>query len=330
MACRSLAVTKTTYGASSAIVSSTPKPSTPGIWMSRNTTSGRERLIAAMASRPVLASPTTSTSSAAERRRRSLERAGASSSTMSARMLLLDLFDARLDDPGRDRDLDAESPPGRRRRKRSGRSIEEREPVACCAQPGADATRFGGIGRRTIFDRQGQAAPRAADAHPDLGAAILHRAAMMHRVLDERLENESRHRQSGSRWIDVDRAANAVAETRLDERQVRLEHLQLLVEPNLRPAARTQRFAQQVSEATDELIRHDRILVRLRGDGIERVEQEVRLKARAQGVEARGRGVAFQFGRADFEVSEFLLHAQQRENGDEPGVAEEILRRLHE
>src|SRR4051812_32327177 len=53
--------------------------------MSRNTMSGRERLIEATASRPVVASPTISTSTAASRSRRTLARAGASSSTISAR-----------------------------------------------------------------------------------------------------------------------------------------------------------------------------------------------------------------------------------------------------
>jgi hypothetical protein len=68
--------------------STTPKPSSPGIWTSRKTRSGSRSSIRRTASTPFFASPTTSTSwELSEVPSRSRSRASFSSSTMIVRIM---------------------------------------------------------------------------------------------------------------------------------------------------------------------------------------------------------------------------------------------------
>src|SRR6185437_2199960 len=107
----SKAVTNTRWGnASGGSASTTPNPSTPGIWTSRNTTSGASLRIVSIAATPSAASYIATTSVSLPSNLRSFCRAGRSSSTISTlRPAALLMSRLRRDTVERDADRDTET-----------------------------------------------------------------------------------------------------------------------------------------------------------------------------------------------------------------------------
>src|SRR6185312_2860684 len=107
----SKAVTNIRWGnASGGSASTTPNPSTPGIWTSRNTTSAASLRIVSIAATPSAASYIATTSAALPSNLRSFCRAGRSSSTINTlRPVALLMSRLRRETVERDPDRDAEA-----------------------------------------------------------------------------------------------------------------------------------------------------------------------------------------------------------------------------
>ena len=101
---------------------------------------------------------------------------------------------------------------------------------------------------------------------------------MLDGVLDERLQEEPRQEDRARVLrdvpLEVERPGVASLQYRgvlLEPRDLLLERLQLVV---------VERVAQQIAEACDEAAGLARVVGHEPGDGVERVEQEVRLEVR--------------------------------------------------
>ena len=110
---------------------------------------------------------------------------------------------------------------------------------------------------------------------------------MADRVLDQRL-NE--HRRNGGvlhLGSDIHLDLELIAETNLLDLEVMLKKGELFSQRDLLPVLRLQRHAQQIAEMLDHAAGQLRIALHVRRDGIERVEEKMRIELHSQGVEPR-------------------------------------------
>ena len=179
------------------IARSTPKPSMPGIWMSRKTRSGRCSSISCHRLRDRWRPRrSTSTSSSARRKPRSRSRASFSSSTTSATQARIRRWRAALRSRHRDaqRDGGAVAGPADDLRRVARHRRDAAAGRARCA--GRRRARRSTASSRTPTpvsrDRQAQVAlvDVRLDGHP--AAADLRRDAVLHGVLDQRLQDQTR------------------------------------------------------------------------------------------------------------------------------------------
>jgi hypothetical protein len=82
--------------------------------------------------------------------------------------------------------------------------------------------------------------------------------------------------------VDVDRDAEPVAEAERHDLHVPLQKVELRLERHFLRADVLQRHAQQVAERGDHGVRAADVLVHQRRDGVQRVEEKVRLELHAQ------------------------------------------------
>ena len=82
----------------------------------------------------------------------------------------------------------------------------------------------------------------------------------------------------------------AVAEARALDVEVAVEELKLLPERHLLRGRRVERQAQEVAEPRDHLVGRVRVGVDERGDGVQGVEEEVRVELHLQSLQLRLRG----------------------------------------
>src|SRR5262249_41674287 len=143
-----------------------------------------------------------------------------------------------------------------------------------------------------------EAAAVVADLHPEtladtpradvnVVAAVPARDAVLDRVLDERLQDHPRHFAVERVGFDRHADSETILEARLFDVEVLLQELGLFLQRHLRLAAAIERDAEQIAQPADHSVGGIRIAVHERGNGVQRVEQEVRVQLRLERLEAR-------------------------------------------
>ncbi len=159
---------------------------------------------------------------------------------------------------------------------------------------------------------------------------------MAERVLHQRLEEEIRHPRVARFRVDVDRHAQPVAEAQAHDLHVALQEVELRLQRHFLRADVLEGHAQQVAQRGDHRIRAAHVLVHQRRDGVQGVEEEVRLELHAQHVELRLREPRLELGCAeravfrDAVVDDRVVHGDERAEHDrvddrprEHGIAEQ-------
>ena len=139
--------------------------------------------------------------------------------------------------------------------------------------------------------------------------------AVAQRVLDERLHDERRDACAGGVRREIDRHGEPIAESHALDVEVLLDEPHLLAERLVR-GPRVEDVPQQVAEARDQPDDAG-IVARTgeRGDAVERIEEEVRLKLRAERVEPRGRELRLEPRRGDLPLAVALVQRERLADG---------------
>src|SRR5205823_6449997 len=129
----------------------------------------------------------------------------------------------------------------------------------------------------------------AARLRPNLDLASLGALVdrVMHGVLDERLQRERRRAADERLRIDVGVDPQPPAVPQLLELEVPPRELPLLGERDDVALAVAQRVAEHVAELLHRALGLARVVPHERADGVQRVEEEVRMETAAQRVEPR-------------------------------------------
>src|SRR5436190_3576850 len=169
------------------------------------------------------------------------------------------------------------------------RAVELLQPRArvANADTGALAGRCGDgrLGGSIVDDAQDE---RVAVAPPlDRHAATLGTAldAVLHGVLDQGLQDERRHERVEHGVVDADVDDEPVLEAYFRDVDVEIEQGELAPQGHLRLLSALEAVTQQVAEPGDHAAHAARVALDERGDGVEGVEQEVRVELTAEGVE---------------------------------------------
>src|SRR5690349_10502426 len=247
---RSYAVTKTIMGSSCGCSSaSRSKPDSPGIWMWRNTRSGRCSRIASRASRPLLHSPITSTSFAMRRRSCNPRRDSASSSTSSVRSLrAVFMRSARRHFEGQP-ELDAKARLVVERGETVAVFVQDGQALARIAQPdtATRAWRRTRVETRTVVGH-GELEHGAARASFDADGAALfgRRYRVLHGVLDEGLQQQAGHQRFERALLDREFETQAIAESQPLGGHVQVHRLDLLTQGHLLHGVLVERVTQKL------------------------------------------------------------------------------------
>src|SRR6267378_2550558 len=255
----SKAVTNTMAGARSTPTSrSTSNPSSSGICTSRNTRSGATSRIAAAASRPFAHSAATTISGSAASRCRMPSRPASSSSTINVRISRVHHFERRLI---------------------AVQLLQARAGVGEAHAAVFRALEDGNEPRPIVPDREVEAAvdTPGADQEPTYGAA--RRDPVTNRVFDERLEDQIGHLGVERFGLGVHHRFEAVPEPNLLDVEVAPQELQLLLQRHLLRTRTVEHPPQQVAEPCQHAD-GEGILTGANqlADGVQRIEQEVRLE----------------------------------------------------
>ena len=101
-------------------------------------------------------------------------------------------------------------------------------------------------------------------------------------VLHDRLEQQHRHARPSDVVFDAKVDGKTIPEARILDLQIAVEDLELFLQRDLRAIFQIERHAEQVAEADDHGIGGGGIVVDQLGDGVQGVEEEVRLELHAQ------------------------------------------------
>ena len=104
---------------------------------------------------------------------------------------------------------------------------------------------------------------------------------MLHRVLDQRLQEKSRQERSRGAVADLPAERQMTGVARLQDLRIAAQPVYLLVE-GLHLLAGPHGVSQQIAEIPEQAARLARILGHQPCDGVERVEEEVRLEMRPE------------------------------------------------
>ena len=139
-------------------------------------------------------------------------------------------------------------------------------------------------------------------------------------VLDQRLEQELGNRGAEKGRVDLEPRAQAIREPDLLDRQILAYELQLLAERYLRRAIGSHYPAQDLSKVFEHSRGGRRVLVAdNHRDGVQAVEEKMRLHLHPQGTEPGLRQLGGQPDRLSFALARFqevrcrALHAEHRE-----------------
>src|SRR6266850_2486583 len=301
----SKAVTNTMAGARSTPTSrSTSNPSSSGICTSRNTRSGATSRIAAAASRPFAHSPATTTSGSAASRCRIPSRPASSSSTINVRIArisstLMSPLPIGSRQPERHDDVRNRSAISRvhhfERRLIAVQLLQTRAGVGESHAAVFRALEDGNEPRAIVPDREVQAAvdTSGADQEPTNGAA--RRDPVANRVFDERLEDQIGYLGVERFGLGVHHRCEALPEPNLLDVEVVSQELQLLLQRDLLRTRAIEHPPQQIAQPGQHAD-GEGILTGANelADGVQRIEQEVRLELHLERFQARRGELGFE------------------------------------
>ena len=136
----------------------------------------------------------------------------------------------------------------------------------------------------------GEPEPAALDAGDDgdRPALLARRDGVLHRVLDERLQQQRGHERGFRPLVDVELEPQAVAEAQLLDAEVEIQRVELLAQRHFLHRVLVERVAQELGQPRDGevggavlAVKHER---RYR---VQRVEEEMRVQLVAQHLELR-------------------------------------------
>src|SRR5271165_1039617 len=267
--------------------------------MSRKTKSGFSRLMSAMADLPSLHSATISRSGSSSSNLRRRSRASDSSSLSNTRMGMIDT-DLLGTFAERNVDLDDAASAGR---------IFQGHLVVMVVELLQASAR---VAQSDSFWRDqavtGESLSVVADLDPQLVEDLARRDANAARsaaradavangVLHQRLQEQVRHQRRQRDGLNIHVYLQPVLEARLLNVNVLLQEGQLAAERQFVDAHTVQREAQQVRQLQGHVLGGESIVAGQRGDGIQGVEQEVRLKLDLQHLKLRVGELRFQLRR---------------------------------
>ena len=160
---------------------------------------------------------------------------------------------------------------------------------------------------------------------------------VLERVLQQRLQQQARHQRLERGLLDGVFQAQPLAEAQPLGAQVQVERLELLAQGHLLHRILVERVAQEFRQARDRVVRHAVLVVEDEGrDGVQGVEQEVRVQLVAQHLQLRLLGerdglqhrlllLALRLVELDAEVQHAPAHQQV---GRGQGAAEELEQNL--
>ena len=137
----------------------------------------------------------------------------------------------------------------------------------------------GHVDREALAGERGRHIEPAVPAH--LGDAVLHG------VLDQRVHEHRRHVRAAGAGVGLDGVAQAGAEARFFDVEIGGRKRQFLIERRPFAVGAAQGVAEHLGELLDGAVGAGGIAVDERGHGVERVEEEVRIDLRAQGLQFR-------------------------------------------
>jgi hypothetical protein len=141
--------------------------------------------------------------------------------------------------------------------------------------------------RAVVVNRKQQLVLVAAGAEPQHPRRGIARDAVLHGVLRQRLEHQAGHQRREAFGRDVILDLQPVLEADALDLEVAADEIQFALERVHRLLAVLQRAAQELAEAGDDVLGlAGAVVADEAGDGVERVEQEVRVQLHLQRVEA--------------------------------------------
>src|SRR5208337_2992215 len=310
-------------GCSAAI---TPKPSTSGIWMSRKTRSGFSRLMSAMADLPSPHSATISKSGSSSSNLRRRSRASDSSSLSNTRMGMIDT-DLLRTLAERNVDLDDAASAGRIFQ---GHLVVVVVKLLQASARVAQADSFWrdraetGKSLAVVADLDPQLVEDLARRDANAAGSAARADAVANGVLHQRLQEQVRHQRRQSAGLNIHLHLQPVVEARLLNVNVLLQEGQLAAERKFVDADSIQREAQQVRQLQGHVLGGEAIVAGQRGDGIQGVEQEVRLKLDLQHLKLCVRELRFQLRRPQFALLILAVVGNRLRNQHDVPVALEV------
>src|SRR5208337_3035992 len=264
-------------GCSAAI---TPKPSTSGIWMSRKTRSGFSRVMSAMADLPSIHSATISKSGSSSSNLRRRSRASDSSSLSNTRM---DMVDTDLLRAFAERNVDLDDAAS------AGRIFQGHLVVVvvkllqarpCVAQADSFWRNRAVTGKSltVVADLDPQLVEDLARRDANAARSAARADAVANGVLHQRLQEQVRHQRRQRDVLNVHLHLQPVLETRLLDVNVLLQEGQLAAERQFVDTDSVQREAQQVRQLQGHVLGGESVVAGQSGDGIQGIEQEMRLE----------------------------------------------------
>src|SRR5262249_35490121 len=154
-----------------------------------------------------------------------------------------------------------------------------------------------------VLDLQEQSITLAA--HPDVHSArsALCRDTVVDRVFDERLKREGRYFCAGEVLRDVEHGDQPISKAQPFELEVALHRFELDRERDLRRARSVERVTKERGQTLDGALGLHRVFGDQCGDGVERVEQEMRIRARLERFEARDEELTLRLLLAELRIS---------------------------
>ena len=163
-----------------------------------------------------------------------------------------------------------------------------------------------------------------AGPHGDLARCGPGTNAVLDGIFDERLQQKVGDERVQRLRLDVEYHCQTVAEARLFDLQILGEEVELLLERHFLHADALQRHAQQIAEPRDHGVRGIDVAMHQRRDGVERVEQEVRLHLPLQGVQPRLDQPGLELRRVQFPRARFVQIPQRRADADDGPVGHHL------
>ena len=160
--------------------------------------------------------------------------------------------------------------------------VQQPQPVTRCTQPDTAMILLLVGTREVVLDVDDHRLRIEADVDIDFPLLEFTQAPVAHGVLHEGLQQERGYRVLLDALFHPKRNLKAIPEPCVDEGEICPKDGHFLPDRDLTPAGIVKRLTKQVAQAPDHLVGRNGIFVHGGGDGVQRIEEEVRLQLEAQ------------------------------------------------